>query len=62
MHVCYGRMCIRCHAAKAPEPLGLCAACAMHTRIEIIEGLKRLSLYLAAWAAFDEWLREQGAA
>jgi len=55
-------MCIRCHAAKAPEPLGLCGACAMHTRIEIIDGLKRLSHYLAAWAAFDEWLREQGAA
>ena len=54
-------MCIRCRQAEAPEPLGLCATCAMHTRIEIVEGLKRLAGYLAAWAAFEEWLREQGA-
>jgi len=55
-------MCVRCRQAEAPEPLGLCAPCAMHTRIEIGDGLKRLASYLAAWAAFDAWLREQGAA
>lgn len=55
-------MCIRCRSAEAPEPLGLCAACVMHTRVEIVDGLKRFSRYLAAWAAFEQWLREQGAA
>ena len=51
-------MCIRCRAVEAPEPIGMCAMCVIHTRIEIIEGLKRLSRYLAAWAAFEEWLSE----
>lgn len=52
-------MCIRCRQAEAPQPLGLCAPCAMHTRIEIAEGLRRLAGYLAAWAAFEDWLRER---
>jgi hypothetical protein len=34
----------------------------MHTRVEIVDGLKRLGSYLAAWAAFDDWLRARGAA
>jgi len=34
----------------------------MHTRVEIVDGLKRLASYLAAWAAFDDWVREQGSA
>jgi len=55
-------MCIRCRSAEAPEPLGLCPACVMHTRVEIVDGLKRLASYLAAWAAFDDWVREQGSA
>jgi hypothetical protein len=55
-------MCIRCRCVHAPEPLGLCAACVLHTRVEIVDGLKRLGGYLAAWAAFDDWLREQGLA
>jgi hypothetical protein len=55
-------MCIRCGETQAPEPLGLCAACVMHTRVEIVDGLKRLSRYLAAWAAFDDYLRQEGAA
>jgi rRNA maturation endonuclease Nob1 len=55
-------MCIRCRRTSAPEPLGFCAACAMHTRVEVVDGLKRLARYLAAWAAFDEWLRARGVA
>lgn len=50
-------MCIRCEKAHAPTPLGMCAACALHTRVEVTEGFKRLSSYLVAWAAFDDWLR-----
>jgi hypothetical protein len=54
-------MCIRCHQIDAPEPLGLCAACTVQTRLEFAEGLRRLTRYLAAWAAFDDWLRDRGA-
>jgi hypothetical protein len=50
-------MCVRCHEAEAPQPLGLCAPCALNARLEIAAGMKRLSAYLAAWAAFDDWLR-----
>lgn len=54
-------MCIRCRQVDAPEPLGLCAACAAQTRLEMSDGLRRLASYLAAWAAFDDWLRAKGA-
>jgi hypothetical protein len=53
-------MCIRCRRIDAPEPLGLCALCVMHTRVEVMDGLKQISRYLAAYAAFDLWLRERG--
>ena len=52
-------MCIRCRDAEAPGSLGLCAACAMNTRVEVTDGIKRLSNYLVVWAAFEEWLREE---
>jgi len=52
-------MCVRCMQEKAPEPLGLCAACALHTRIELTSAVARLEHYLAAWAAFDDWLAER---
>jgi hypothetical protein len=52
-------MCVRCMQEKAPEPLGLCAACALHTRIELTSAVARLERYLAAWAAFDDWLAER---
>jgi hypothetical protein len=54
-------MCIRCQAHAAPEPLGLCAACAMHTRVELSNGFRRIGSYLAAWAAFEEWLHARPA-
>jgi hypothetical protein len=50
-------MCIRCHTTDAPEPFGLCPACAVRTRLELASGLRRLADYLAAWAAFDDWCR-----
>jgi hypothetical protein len=49
-------MCIRCHEAEAPGSLGLCAPCALNTRVEVTEGLKRLGRYLVAWSAFEEWI------
>jgi hypothetical protein len=52
-------MCVRCKSAQAPEPLGLCGSCVMHTRVEVIAGLARLDQYLAAWAAFQSWLDER---
>ncbi len=52
--------CIRCNKGSAPEPLGLCASCVMHTRVEVAAGLRRLGRYLNAWADFDEWLRAHG--
>jgi hypothetical protein len=53
-------MCVRCHEIAAPEPLGLCAACTIQTRLEVAEGTRRLEEYLAAWAAFGEWLEARG--
>ena len=52
--------CIRCNEREAPEPLGLCAACVVHTRLEVADGLRRLGRYLTAWAAFGEWLDGRG--
>jgi hypothetical protein len=51
-------MCIRCQKTTAPDPLGLCPACAVQTRVELSEGFHRLQRYLSAWAAFDRWLDE----
>jgi hypothetical protein len=51
--------CVRCRTAAAHEPPGYCPACVVHTRIEIVTGLRRLTEYLGAWAAFDEWCRAQ---
>jgi hypothetical protein len=50
-------MCIRCRDAEASGSLVLCEACAAQTRVELAEGYRRLTQYLAAWAAFDDWLR-----
>jgi hypothetical protein len=52
-------MCIRCRELRAPQPLGLCAVCAIQTRIELNEGFRRLARYLGAWAAFGAWLDER---
>jgi hypothetical protein len=51
-------MCIRCCAREASWPDEMCGPCAFYTRIEVARGLRRLGDYLAAWAAFEEWLTE----
>ena len=51
-----GPVCIRCRESPAPQPLGLCAPCALHTRIELTDGLRRLGAYLD----FERFLRERG--
>jgi hypothetical protein len=53
-------MCVRCRHEPAPEPVGLCGACVLHTRIEVTDGLRLLEAYLARWADFDDWLRRHG--
>jgi hypothetical protein len=53
------RACVRCRTAAAPELPGYCPVCVVHTRIEIVTGLRRLTEYLGAWAAFDDWCRTQ---
>ncbi len=50
-------MCVRCKTACAQEPSDLCSLCAIETRLEIRRGLSDLASYLAAWAAFDDWIR-----
>ena len=52
-------MCIRCRQAGAPEPLGFCAPCAMHVRVEVTNGFQRFTSYLSAWAAWNDWLQER---
>jgi hypothetical protein len=53
-------MCIRCRQQEAPSPLGLCTVCVVHTRIELGDGFRKLGRYLGAWAAFSDWLEDQG--
>ena len=55
-------MCIRCGKVEAPQPLGYCPSCAASARLELVDGLKRLAVYLSSWAAFEEWLRRKGLA
>lgn len=59
MAVLSPNLCVRCNAAEAPHPLGLCAACAMNTKVELTAGFQRLGEYLTAWAAFERWLDER---
>ena len=54
--------CVRCREAEVSGPSSLCAACDDETSEECSKGLLRLGRYLAAWAAFDEWLRAHGRA
>jgi hypothetical protein len=41
--------------------MAYCSACVLHARMETTRGLSRLTEYLAAWAAFDEWCRSSAA-
>jgi hypothetical protein len=52
--------CVHCRATEVSGPLSLCAECVLATQDECSNGLVRLGRYLAAWAAFDEWLRDHG--
>ncbi len=54
--------CVRCRSTEVSGPLSLCADCALETTDEYSNGLTRLGQYLAAWAAFDEWLHRHGRA
>lgn len=52
-------MCIRCREVPVESELGLCERCAIPTCAEYLNGLDRLERYLAAWAAFEEWLERR---
>ena len=53
-------MCIRCGEHEAPPDRPYCVHCAFAVRAEVEDGLRRLSDYLGAWAAFDEWCSSHG--
>jgi hypothetical protein len=55
-------MCVRCRAEEAPGELGYCAVCALHARVEVVDGFRRFDTYLEAWAAFAAWLDERESA
>jgi hypothetical protein len=48
-------MCIRCNKNETPPDRVYCVHCTFAVRAEVEEGLRRLSDYLASWAAFDAW-------
>ena len=52
--------CIRCGKDEAHKATEYCAPCAVQARVEVLSGMRRLGEYLAAWAAFDDWLRARG--
>jgi hypothetical protein len=52
-------MCIRCGEIEVSHELGMCERCAIATCVEYLNGLERIQRYLAAWAAFDDWLRKR---
>jgi hypothetical protein len=52
--------CVRCREKEVSGSLSLCADCTVATKDECSSGLIRLGQYLAAWAAFEEWLRRRG--
>jgi hypothetical protein len=53
--------CIRCGDVQTPDGEGYCTSCLREARAEVFSGMRRLGEYLAAQAAFDEWLRARGA-
>jgi hypothetical protein len=48
-------MCIRCGEHQTPPERSYCVHCTFAVRAEVEDGLRKLSAYLGAWAAFDEW-------
>jgi hypothetical protein len=52
-------MCACCGEVEVYPPLEFCAMCDARLRIEVADGLYRLGRYLAAWAAFQDWLEER---
>jgi hypothetical protein len=52
-------MCIRCGDHETPADRPYCVNCIFAVRAEVEEGLRRISDYLSAWAAFDAWCASQ---
>jgi hypothetical protein len=51
-------MCVHCGHPHFSDPLGFCLACSIEIRRDFYAGLERLTVYLASWAAFEEWEAE----
>jgi hypothetical protein len=54
-------MCIRCGELETPSDRPYCVRCTFVVRAEVEDGLRRLAVYLASWAAFDAWCAARGA-
>ena len=52
--------CILCKARQVTDPAGYCSSCTIDIRLEAAAGIRRLMVYLAAWAAFRDWLDQLG--
>jgi hypothetical protein len=50
-----GDDCIRCDGAPAADELGYCGHCHWAVKVEVVDGLYRLSEYLDAWSSFEAW-------
>lgn len=53
-------MCIRCGEHESLQDRPYCVRCTFAVRAEVEEGLRELSAYLRAWAAFAAWCRARG--
>jgi hypothetical protein len=53
-------MCIRCGEHDALPDRPYCIHCTFAVRAEVEDGLRQLSEYLGAWAAFASWCRARG--
>ena len=54
--------CISCGDDPPADASGYCKPCQLEARREVTVGMRRFGDYLAAWAAFDEWLHDHGRA
>jgi len=53
-------MCIRCGEQEALPDRPYCIHCTFAVRAEVEQGIRQLTEYLDAWAAFDAWCRARG--
>jgi hypothetical protein len=52
--------CVRCTTPLMPDEDDFCGLCDFQIRLEADYGLRHLVVYLAHWAHFRAWERDQG--